>query len=171
MRYLVALSASCVLACPSQKSVVPSFTFSAMIVTTLSPEMINGRNDRLCGQIGVMPITSTLGLMIGPAGGHVVGGRPAGGGDDDAVTEISDLAFAVGPHGQLHHVKRMPGGHHRIVHGRRPESAVIQHMFATRVQIAMYFDADHRHIQHLAVRVLQPTFDQIVKPADGIPPA
>src|SRR5271156_6815116 len=57
---------SCVLACPSQKSVVPSFTFAATIVTQLSEEITSGRNDRLCGQIGGMHIACTGGLRFGP---------------------------------------------------------------------------------------------------------
>src|SRR5438128_2500206 len=55
-----------VLACPSQKSVVPSFTRTACTNTVLCDETTTGRNERLCGQMGVMQNASTSGLMIGP---------------------------------------------------------------------------------------------------------
>ena len=45
---------SCVLAWPSQDKVVPAFTRRAEISTVDRDETTTGRNERLCGQIGVM---------------------------------------------------------------------------------------------------------------------
>src|SRR5947207_321428 len=64
LRRMTTLSplASFVLAWPSQKSVVPGFTREA--TTTMVPvgETTTGRNDKLCGQMGVMHMQSTSGL-------------------------------------------------------------------------------------------------------------
>ena len=39
---------------------------AAVIITVLLKAITTGRNDKLCGQIGVMHRAWTLGLMIGP---------------------------------------------------------------------------------------------------------
>src|SRR5689334_6586116 len=57
---------SLAVSCPSQKSVVPGFTFDAITATGFREETTTGRNDRLCGQIGVKQKASTPGSIIGP---------------------------------------------------------------------------------------------------------
>ena len=66
------------LACPSQNSVVIRFTFSHTTVTVLSDGITSGRNDKLCGQIGVMHMAATLGVMIGPPAATLYAVLPLG---------------------------------------------------------------------------------------------
>src|SRR5688572_13960290 len=55
-----------VLACPSQNNVVPGFTRDALITTVIFEDTTTGRNERLCGQMGVMQMASTDASMMGP---------------------------------------------------------------------------------------------------------
>src|SRR5688572_1485415 len=52
--------------CPSQKSVVPGFTLDATTTREFCELTTTGRNESVCGQIGVTHRPSTPGSTIGP---------------------------------------------------------------------------------------------------------
>src|SRR3954469_16358356 len=63
---------------PSQKSVVPGFTRSGVIVIVEVIGVTTGRNDKLWGQIGVIETALTPSMTIGPPAARLYAVEPDG---------------------------------------------------------------------------------------------
>src|SRR5688500_17524704 len=80
LRRMTTLSPACStpVSSPSQNSVVPGFTLAATSTSELRDETTTGRNERLCGQIGVTQKASTPLSTIGPPADRLYAVEPLG---------------------------------------------------------------------------------------------
>ena len=77
--------------------------------------MTSGRLVSMCGQMGVSTTASSVGWMMGPPGGEVVGGGARGRGDDEAVRAERGDEEAVHGHVQLDDAGERGLGDHDVV--------------------------------------------------------
>src|SRR5260221_11693267 len=63
---------------PSQKSVVPGLTRSGVMVIVELIGVTTGRNERLCGQMGVIATALTPSMTIGPPAARLYAVAPDG---------------------------------------------------------------------------------------------